>query len=69
MTLSIAAPNTNQSTTEPRQTRDYQVEAFDVLWTALHEKDDLPCLSLATGGGKTFVAVNIVADWIATYGS
>ncbi len=68
MTRPLEAQTTNESATEPRQARDYQVEAFDALWAALHQKKDPVCLSLATGGGKTFVAVNLVAEWVAKYG-
>lgn len=68
MTRPLEAPTTNESTTEPSQVRGYQVEAVGVIWKALHEKKGPVCLSLATGGGKTFVAVNVVADWMAKYG-
>jgi DNA repair protein RadD len=44
------------------QLRDFQQEAVNAVYSHLRERDDNPCVSIATGGGKSYIVGQIAAD-------
>lgn len=50
-----------------QKARDYQIEALDATWKALHEtNDNLLCIS-PTGTGKTFIINSLTRRMVRTY--
>lgn len=69
MTPPFPVVRTNDSVHATISERGYQFEAVHKLWQALHEQDVPICLHLATGGGKTRIANDLIVKWLDYYGS